>query len=432
MQKEFDYLVVGAGLCGLVLAKELSKRNKKVLILEKGSFINKLGTVGHAAFIYDKFGFARSAQGVLIYRGFGVGGTSIISCGNAVNFTNEEYDRVGIDFKRELAEAKKESCVREKLAIGKTSSRIFEVANKLGYTMVPMPKFSITGRCAFCGDCYLGCRYGTKWTSRECLTGINKINVDLITEFSVVRIIDSNGKAVGVEGIYGKISKKNTGAQSRRKQKFFADKIILSAGGIGTPIILQNSGTEAGDQLFVDLFNVTYGETKEFNQRKELTMSIVCDKFHQHEGFVLSPFVDCWLSFCSSAELRHLLNTFKINRLMGIMTKIVDEDIGKVHRNGKIDKTPTDNDIRKLKKGSDIAREILIKCGVKPKSIFVTKPRGAHPGGTAGIGRVVDKNLETKKKNLYVCDASVLPFAPGLPPMLSLIALAKWFGKNIE
>jgi choline dehydrogenase-like flavoprotein len=32
----FDYIIVGAGLSGLSLAKELSMRNKKVLLLEKG------------------------------------------------------------------------------------------------------------------------------------------------------------------------------------------------------------------------------------------------------------------------------------------------------------------------------------------------------------------------------------------------------------
>ncbi len=422
MTKEYDYIIVGAGLCGLVLAKELNNKNKRVLILERGNFINKLGKVRYTFGFYDRWlALIGSRQGVNIYRVFGVGGTSIVSCGNAVEFTEEEYNRIGINIKEELAETKNESYIELKgLPISRASAKIMEVANKLGYDMHPMPKFSIAGYCSNCGYCEIGCASVAKWTSRECLKGINKENTDLITGFSVKRVINNATKAEGIEGSL------NFGTR-----KYFADKIILCAGGIGTPIILQNSGIEAGDNLFVDLFNVTYGVSDEFNQKKELVMSTVCEKFHKTDGFVLSPFVDNWLSLSTSVEFWNILRVFQLNSLMGIMTKIADDSVGRVYPDGKVDKAPTQNDLEKLKKGTNMAKEILVKCGVNPKSIFVTKPRGAHPGGTAAIGRVVDKNLETKVKNLYVCDAGVLPFAPGLPPILSLIALSKWFSRKV-
>jgi len=425
MSKNYDYIIVGAGPCGLTIAKELSKKNKNVLVLERGSSLDqkKLGTIFYPLFRYDKRALLKSKQGINIYRFFAVGGTSIVSCGNAVEFTKAEYKKIGIDFTKELAEARQESCVREKnLPIGRASARIMKEANKLGYDMKPMPKFRLTDKCISCSRCILGCTNGAKWTSKECLKEVNKEKVYLITRFCVTKVIQSDGKAIGVEG-------KSRGF---RKDRFFADKIILSAGGIGTPIILQNSDIEAGDNLFVDLFNVTYGVSKEFNQRKEAVMSVVCEKFHEDEGFVISPFVDCCAGFIPSVELRHVLNTFKLNRIMGIMTKISDDSVGKIHADGRIDKEATKNDLKKLKRGSRIAREILVKCGVDPKKIFISKIRGAHPGGTAGIGRVVNNNLETNIKNLYACDASVLPFAPGLPPILSLITLAKWFGKKIS
>ena len=55
---------------------------------------------------------------------------------------------------------------------------------------------------------------------------------------------------------------------------------------------------------------------------------------------------------------------------------------------------------------------------------------GGHNGAAAAIGVVVDKNLQTKIDNLFVCDASVLPESPGLPPMLTIMAVAKWFAKK--
>ncbi|MDD4810502.1 MAG: GMC oxidoreductase, partial [Methanobacterium formicicum] len=43
----------------------------------------------------------------------------------------------------------------------------------------------------------------------------------------------------------------------------------------------------------------------------------------------------------------------------------------------------------------------------------------------AAVGEVVDKNLETEIENLFVADASVFPRAPGAPPVLTILALAR-------
>ncbi|HIH65110.1 MAG TPA: ferredoxin, partial [Methanothermobacter thermautotrophicus] len=60
-----------------------------------------------------------------------------------------------------------------------------------------------------------------------------------------------------------------------------------------------------------------------------------------------------------------------------------------------------------------------------------TGPRGAHPGGTASLGEVVDENLETSIEGLFVADASVLPEAPGAPPILTIMALARRLARHI-
>ena len=111
------------------------------------------------------------------------------------------------------------------------------------------------------------------------------------------------------------------------------------------------------------------------------------------------------------------------------MTKIVDESAGHVYPNGTVSKPVTDRDWVRLKEGSSISKEILVKAGVDSRSILVSKPQGAHPGDTAAIGKIVDKHLQTEIDNLFVCDASVLPIAPGLPPILTIIALAKRLAK---
>lgn len=79
----------------------------------------------------------------------------------------------------------------------------------------------------------------------------------------------------------------------------------------------------------------------------------------------------------------------------------------------------------------ELSTKILIKAGADPDSIMIGSPIEGHPGGTAPMGKVVDENLETRVKNLYVCDASVFPRSPGRPPALSIIALAKRLAKQL-
>jgi len=119
------------------------------------------------------------------------------------------------------------------------------------------------------------------------------------------------------------------------------------------------------------------------------------------------------------------------SRLVGIMTKTRDDATGQIYSDGTISKPVTENDWKRLKEGSSIAKKILIKAGAAEKSILVSKPQGAHPGGTCAIGKIVDKNLQTEIENLFVCDASVLPIAPGMPPILTIVALAKKLAKTL-
>ena len=73
-----------------------------------------------------------------------------------------------------------------------------------------------------------------------------------------------------------------------------------------------------------------------------------------------------------------------------------------------------------------------MKLGVPGESIVATSLKGAHPGGTAAVGEVVDNNFESKIGGLYVCDASVIPEAPGRPPILTIVAIAKKVAKIVN
>ena len=107
------------------------------------------------------------------------------------------------------------------------------------------------------------------------------------------------------------------------------------------------------------------------------------------------------------------------------MVKTADDGKGYVDDDGDVVKINTIHDIQALAEGVATAGFILEKAGVDPSTIASTVYRGAHPGGTAPIGKIVDSNQETEIKGLFVSDASVLPVSPGKPPILTILALSK-------
>ncbi|MFC1611061.1 GMC oxidoreductase, partial [Myxococcota bacterium] len=146
------------------------------------------------------------------------------------------------------------------------------------------------------------------------------------------------------------------------------------------------------------------------------------------EGILLSDLIDpwgMWLLMTGRVEPGRLRDFFSYRRMLGLMVKVGDEDRGSIDDCGQVSKPLSERDYARLDRGVDIAREVLVEAGCKPQTIVVGPVRGAHPGATARIGRVVDRNLETRINNLFVADASVLPEAMGTPVVLTVIALAK-------
>jgi len=424
MRKELktDIVIIGSGAGGATLAFELAKRGKKVIVLEKGAIISRIGTEKAAINFYDKHGKLKSKEGVVIYRTIMAGGTTMVSCGNGVRSLEKELKDIGVDISKELDEAEKDLGVVpfDLNLIGNGTKRILESSKTLGYRFFPMPKFIDFNKCASCSYCILGCVPQAKWTALNYIKKSENFGASLITNFKLNSINVLNGEAVGIEG------------KARGKQiKITADKIIIATGAIETPKILRKLELSAGNKLFCDLFTVVYGIAKDVGLSKETTMAIVNHDFFEKDGFILSPFLDTPLSLIVTHP-KYFKIAIKRDKLLGIMVKIKDDMIGMIDEKGKISKKITKNDKKKLEKGNQIAKEILLKSGVNPKSIIITKARGAHPGGTAAIGDVVDKNQETKIKNLFVADASVLPEAPGLPPILTIVALSKRLAKILS
>jgi choline dehydrogenase-like flavoprotein len=424
-ERRYDCVVVGSGMGGGTVAQELVKRGKQVLVLEKGRREQKLGTFRDDLRYYDGNAVTqtpnKSKEGTILWRTFMAGGSTVVSCGNGVRALQEELVSLGIPLDDEFREMEAELAVApiDESLLSEGSLALASAAADLGYDLERMPKFISADSCRRCGSCVHGCPHGAKWTAVRQLDLLEEGGGAIQYGAVVDRVIVENGRAVGVEG-----------RAERQAFRATAGTVVLAAGGLSTPVILQTSGLEAGRGLFIDLLVNTYGTTSGLNQMREPTMTLVGLQSHEAEGFLISPYVQhSRPGFLVEVGRQGLLMSDK--KLIGMMTKITDDRAGRVLADGSVSKPVTASDRKKLRQGSDRCREIMIKAGASPKSIVVSKAQGAHPGGTAAIGEVVDQNLETKIAGLFVCDASVLPTAPGLPPMLTIGALAKYLAKKL-
>jgi len=424
-----EVLIVGSGPGGATVAKELATRGVKVVILERGKY-HRLGTERDALGFYSgsrnfsKFlrnltPGEKTPEGPEILRAFIVGGTSIVTLANGTRVLQKELKNLGVELEGEFKEAEEELGVAlfPESLMGERTKILKKASEELGYKVKPMPKFINFSKCRRCGNCVLGCRYGAKWTAQRYIGAALKAGAKLITETFVEKVLYSNGEVKGVrtrgpEGV----------------STIYAKNIVLAAGGIGTPRILQRSEIgNAGNHLFADLFVNTYGLVKGVRMDDEVGMATLIDEFHNSHGFILSPILGTPLDMLLHLPISKKLYAFKRHRLLGLMTKIRDDDSGRVDIDGTIHKPVTEKDRKKLNMGIEVSKKILSQAGAN--SFYVTKVRGAHLGGTAGIGRVVNRDFETEIHRLFISDASILPKAPGAPPILTIVALSKRFSK---
>ncbi len=417
-----EYLIVGSGAGGGTLAKELSSRGKEVMVLERGPDIKWVGNHAFAVAVLDHHGFLTSQEGTGVARALVTGGSTVISCGTSARAPKGIFEKHGIDLNPyyQMAEEELKVTTLPDETCGEATMRILEAGNNLGMEWVKLEKFIDPNKCEprFC-NCMLGCPKDAKWTSRRYLDQAKALGAQLIPSVKVEEVIVQNGEATGV-----KAWKRGEG-----EIQVEADVVILAGGGLGTPVILQKSGIyDAGKGFFCDPLCFTVGVHPTLKGGFDPPMVVGCFDFWESDGFLLSPVIDPWVSMALEmikAKPTKLAQWPKYRRTMGIMTKAKDELAGRINVDETFSKVLTHKDRAVMDKGVSISRKVLIEAGCDPNSIWVTKVRGAHPGGTCRIGEVVDTDLQTEIKNLYVCDASVIPDSLAAPVILTLVALGK-------
>ncbi len=421
LKRKADVVVVGSGPGGATVAREMARAGKKVLLVEKGRRHEWLGNHLTGLMIADKMGVNFTEEGLNVVRALTAGGSTIMYCGAATEPPEWFKTEYGIDLspyvKDIIEELHLEPLPND--VIGTSAMRLMEAADTLGYHFEKLRKFIDPSKCRKrCGGtCMLGCPYGAKWSARAYIDDMKAAGGEFMTRTDVLHVSIQDGQATGV------LASTPVGLLDIE-----ADCVVLAAGGLGTPCILQKSGIhEAGRGMFLDPLVFVSGVSRFEGTPLSPPMSIGTYEFLE-EGILLSDLIDPWGMWLLMA-LRHnpskLLQFFSYRKQISLMVKIGDSRNGSISLDGRITKPMGEKERFRLNRGAAISREILIEAGCRPDSIMIGPVRGAHPGATARIGDIVDTDLQTRIENLYVSDASVLPKALDRPLVLTLISLGR-------
>lgn len=274
-QIEYDYIIIGSGFGGSVSAYYLAKKNKKVLVLEKGRRFSKNDFAKTNweiskylwAPLLKCFGIQEISflKGIMILHGAGVGGGSLVYANTLMKPQDHVFKDLnwpsGVDWKSELEvpyeRAKKMLGVTTNPRLDTDAERALQ---KLGEKLnceqtfhstevgvffgtpkveVEDPYFDGEGPnrqgCEFCGACMVGCRHNAKNTlDKNYLYFAEKFGAQVIADSEVdeIRYIKS-----GYE-----ITVHNPSKLFFRKKTYYkCRKVIVSAGVLGTlKILLKN------------------------------------------------------------------------------------------------------------------------------------------------------------------------------------------------
>ncbi|MGE5483834.1 MAG: GMC family oxidoreductase N-terminal domain-containing protein [Ignavibacteriales bacterium] len=418
-------VVVGSGAGGATVAKEL-QGHFQVTVLEAGrefrpfarnlASLEKLKRTGlffderEIQLLFPTMRIRKTVGRMVLVTGMGLGGTTTICAGNAIRM-DQDLRALGINMDAEFDELYREVPVttNHQAHWREATRRLFCICQEMNLNPQPIPKMGRYERCVNCGQCVLGCHHGVKWDSRQFLDVAVNRGARVVTGCRVEKVVLEGGRSTGVQA-----------RQGRRLVFHPADLVVLAAGGLGTPVILQNSGIPCEARLFVDPVLCVAAEWPGSMQNREMTMPFVV----QRNGYILSPYFD-WLSFFFNRDYR-----YPAADTLGMMIKLADESVGSISPT-KIEKALTGFDRARLSEAVDVCAEIFRRLGVRvgpeKEGLFLGTINAGHPGGMLPLSEREAATLRhpSLPPNLYVADATLLPRSLGNPPILTIMALAK-------
>jgi choline dehydrogenase-like flavoprotein len=478
-----EVCVIGSGAGGSVIAKELAEAGRDVVLLEQGGYHTKEDFTQREdemmPLLYEDMGQRMTTdQSILILQGRGVGGSTVHNlcyCFRTPEPILEKWkredglrDTSAADMKPSFERVERMLKVKPILPheVNTLNNKIRQGCEKLGYHGF------VTNHnrenCTQSGFCLLGCPFDAKQSMLVTyVPAADKAGARIYADVAVKRLVAEGARVSRVEAeVMNELGKPQFALTIEAKI------VVLSAGAINSPQILQasgiaNSSGQVGRNLHLHpsvLLSGIYDD--EIYGYRGIPQSYYVDEFIDLEkdpdsGYILMPVYGFPVMSATQipgfgADHFEVMRNF--NRMVGILVLMHDQSSGTVtlDRKGRPSITYTVNEKEQglFVEGMKHCAEILFAGGAKKVLAPYNKPlwlqpgdsldafdqRGVrqgeiiiastHPQSTCKMGEdpkrsVVDSYCRSHDvKNLFVCDMGVFPGSLGAPPQITTASIA--------
>ena len=249
-----DAVVVGSGAGGGVLAAELAKAGKSVVVLEQGAYRNeqdfKQLELPGSLELYLGGGLLGSEDGsIAVLAGATLGGGTVVNYMNCIRtpeHIRKEWAEAGIEGIDELEYEQHIDAVWERLQVNQEATsqnrphrKMIEGMEACGFPWKPITR-NADRTCddpRVCGYCYTGCQKGCKQsTLKTYLQDASDAGARFVVGARADRITIADGAATGVEATVTNADGSTT------KLTVEAATVVVAAGSVESPALLLRSG----------------------------------------------------------------------------------------------------------------------------------------------------------------------------------------------
>lgn len=488
-----DWLVIGSGPAGSVMAAELAETGQQVLLVDQGSLLPdglRLGEAEASRRIIETFGaWTPQKEAVVISAGRTFGGGSVVGWGTCLDPPQElleEWSRstgCGLsgsgDFQHSLF------AVRRRLFVDPTDRQnpgdraLKAGADRLGIDLEATG--NNTAGCGECRGCQFGCSTGLKKDMRASwLIDAARLGVFLLPNCRVRRLQIHGGVAQAAEAeLVG-------GGAEPRPVRIVFRRCVLAAGAIHSPAILIRSGfcnPHLGKHLALHPSVIVPSVHREPQDHSGGPLQAwVCGKLKEREGggvilensFFPPGLAGLTLPWRSGSEFAAMLAAHRHWNATLVLAR--DRQTGRVFLDPE-GKAAVDYRLGRLEReslnaGVDLAWQLAIAGGadaaygpwwdfgaetarpdrkVADRGAVGARDRllrsrvraglklwSAHQMGTCrmadspGRGVVGPGGQVFGLRNVFACDSSVFPSAAGVNPMVTVCALSHFLAQRIK